>query len=280
VSATVQELLRAARGRLREAPFHPPTREAGLLLGHALGLDEAQILARDDERVPAPVERRFEELLARRLRGEPVAYLVGEREFWGRPFRVDRRVLIPRPETEHLIEVALGLALPPHPRILDVGTGSGCLAVTLALELGRARVAAVDLSPAALAVAAANARRHAARVDLAAGDLTSALRLDRFDLVISNPPYVDPRDQAGLSPEITSFEPALALYAEGGAAIFARLLLAASELRQAAFLLFEIGRGQLPSIEALAGSSGFEVVEARADLAGIPRGVLLRRRHG
>jgi release factor glutamine methyltransferase len=280
VSTTVHELLRTARGRLREAPFHPPAREAGLLLGHALGLDAAQILARDDQRVPAPAERRFEELLARRLRGEPVAYLVGEREFWGRPFRVDQRVLIPRPETEHLIEIALGIALPPQPRILDVGTGSGCLAVTLALELDRARLAAVDLSPAALAVAAANARRHGARVAFSAGDLTSALRLDRFDLVISNPPYIDPRDRGELSPEITRFEPALALYAEGGAAIFARLLGAASALREAAFLLFEIGRGQLPAIEALAGRSGFEVVEARADLAGIPRCVLLRRRHG
>jgi release factor glutamine methyltransferase len=280
VSTTVHELLRAARGRLREAPFHPPTREAGLLLGHALGLDEAQVLARDDQRVPAPVERRFEELLARRLRGEPVAYLVGEREFWGRRFRVDTRVLIPRPETEHLIEIALGLALPPHPRILDVGTGSGCLAVTLALELSGARLAAVDVSPAALAVAAANARRHGAGVAFSAGDLTSALRLERFDLVISNPPYIDPRDEGELSPEITRFEPALALYAEGGAAVFARLLDTASKLREAAFLLCEIGRGQLPSIEALAERSGFEVIEARADLAGIPRCVLLRRRHG
>jgi release factor glutamine methyltransferase len=280
VSATVHELLRAARGRLREAPFHPPTREAGLLLGHALGLDESQILARDDVRVPAPVERRFQELLARRLRGEPVAYLVGSREFWGRPFRVDSRVLIPRPETEHLIEIALALDLPPHPRILDVGTGSGCLAVTLALELAEARLAAVDLSPAALAVAAANARQLGARVAFSAGDLASALRLDRFDLVISNPPYVDPRDEPELSPEITSFEPALALYAEGGASIFARLLGSASQLPPAAFLIFEIGRGQLAQVEALAARSGFDVVEVRADLAGIPRGVLLQHRHG
>ena len=146
--------------------------------------------------------------------------------------------------------------------------------------MAEARLAAVDLSPAALAVAAANARQLGARVAFAAGDLASALRLDRFDLVISNPPYVDPRDEGELSPEITGFEPALALYAEGGSSIFARLLAAAAQLPAAAFLLFEIGRGQLAAVEALAGRSGFDVVEVRADLADIPRGVLLQRRHG
>jgi release factor glutamine methyltransferase len=280
VSATVHELLREARGRLRAAPFQPAPREAGLLLGHALGLGEAQVLARDRDSVPEPAARRFHELVERRLGGEPVAYLLGEREFWGRPFRVDSRVLIPRPETEHLIEMALGLDLPAGARVLDIGTGSGCIAVTLALELRGSRVSAVDLSPAALAVAAGNARRLGARVAFSAGDLGEAQRLGAFDLVVSNPPYVDPAEAPRLSPEITRFEPPLALYAEGGAALLTRLLGAATRLRRAAFLLLEIGERQLSLVETLAEASGLEVLESRADLAGIPRSVLLRGRRG
>lgn len=280
VTATVHELLSRARGRLRGAPFRPPTREAKLLLGHTLGLDEGQLLARDRQEVPAADERRFSELLERRLRGEPVAYLLGEREFWGRGFRVDRRVLIPRPETEHLIEMALALPLPGRPRVLDLGTGSGCIAVTLALELGGARVVAVDASPAALAVAAANARRLGARVAFAGGDLTAALRLAPFDLLVSNPPYIDPRDAHELSSEITAFEPPLALYAESGEAVHARLVRAAAALRPGGFVLLEIGRGQLPRVEELAAASALALVEVRPDLAGIPRAVLLRRQGG
>ncbi len=280
MSATVHELLSKARGKLRAAPFHPPAREAGLLLGHALGLDEAQVLARDRETVPGRAERRFNELVERRLLGEPVAYLLGEREFWGRPFRVDSRVLIPRPETEHIVEIALGLPLPAGARILDLGTGSGCLAVTLALEMARARVTALDLSPGALAVAAYNARRLGAAVAFAAGDLGQALKLPAFDLVVSNPPYVDPLAAAELSPEITGFEPPLALYAERGQAMLERLVALAPELGPRAFLLLEIGQGQLPALERLAEAAGLALLEARPDLAGIPRSVLLRGHGG
>ena len=225
-------------------------------------------------------ERHFVELLERRLRGEPVAYLLGEREFWGRRFAVDARVLIPRPESEHLVEIALALALPPRPRIVDLGTGSGCLAVTLALELDGARVTAVDLSPAALAVAAANARRLGARVAFCGGDLAGSLRLDTCDLLISNPPYVDPLDAPSLSPEVSAFEPHLALFAAGGDAVIAHLLRQARALRPGAFALLEIGLGQLARVESRLPGSGLELVEARPDLAGIPRALLLRRRDG
>ncbi|HVR07812.1 MAG TPA: peptide chain release factor N(5)-glutamine methyltransferase, partial [Thermoanaerobaculia bacterium] len=205
------DLLREGRRRLAATAFAPP-REAALLLGAVLGLTEAQAMARDDQAVPAAAAARFEALLARRLAGEPVAYLLGGREFYGRRFAVDQRVLIPRPETEHVVEAALALALPAAPRILDVGTGSGCLAVTLALELRGATVTAADLSPGALAVAAGNARRHgvAGRVAAVASDLTVAFDLGGFDLVVSNPPYVDPADAPGLSPEVCKFEPHLA----------------------------------------------------------------------
>src|ERR1700674_4057507 len=246
------DLLRDGRRRLGVTAFAPP-REAALLLGAVLGLSEAQVMARDDQPVPPGAVRRPPGGRWGRGGGgggggEPVAYLLGEREFYGRSFAVDERVLIPRPETEHLVEAALTLALPPAPRILDVGTGSGCLAVTLALELTGARVVAADLSPAALAVAAGNARRHgvAGRVAVAASDLTAAFDLSRFDLVVSNPPYVDPGDAPALSPEVCNFEPHLALFSpDSGDAVLARLIRECARLRPGVPLVVEIGSGQL-----------------------------------
>lgn len=249
---TIDEVLARARARLAAAPFGPSTREAALLLGHVLGLSEAQVLARGRQPAGETAKRLFLGLLERRLGGEPVAYLLGEREFYGRSFAVDRRVLVPRPETEHLVEAALAARLPPSPRILDLGTGSGCLAVTLALELPAARVVATDLSPGALAVAAANVRRWQVeeRVALAAADLFSALDLAAFDLVVSNPPYVDRRDASSLSPEVVEFEPPLALFAaERGEAVLAEIFAGAAALSPGALVLVEIGHGQLPALE-------------------------------
>lgn len=233
---------------------------------------------------PAAVVR-FRGLLERRLAGEPVAYLVGEREFYGRPFRVDRRVLIPRPETEHVVEAALALDLPPAPRILDVGTGSGCLAVTLALELPAARVVATDLSPGALAVAADNARRHgvARRLRLAAADLAAPLRLGAFDLVVSNPPYVALEEAPRLSPEVREHEPAVALFAPGGGlAVLSRLLAQVAALPAGASVVCEIGEGQRSGVERLLGAgppslAPLHLAEVRRDYAGKERVVVLRR---
>ncbi|MFP3940308.1 MAG: peptide chain release factor N(5)-glutamine methyltransferase [Thermoanaerobaculia bacterium] len=294
---TVASLLAEAKERLLAAPFRPPPREAHLLLGRVLGLDEARLLARDHETVPPPAEAAFRELLARRLAGEPVAYLLGEREFYGRPFRVDRRVLVPRPETEHLVEAALdsGLGLPAGARVLDVGTGSGAIAVTLALERPSWRVAATDLSPAALAVARENARRHGLldpsraprRLTLLACDLASALRLEAFDLVVSNPPYIDPAEAAALSPEILEFEPPGALFdpASGGGAssvpgtgIACRLVASCRTLPSRAALALEIGEGQLPVLRDLALRYGWRLHRLVDDYAGIPRVVVLTRR--
>src|SRR3954469_20502228 len=177
--ATIGQLLAEARPLLAATPFGASTREARLLLGPVLALAGGRGRAREEMALPREAERRFRDLLARRLAGEPVSYLTGEREFWGRSFAVDSRVLIPRPETEHLVEVALSEWLPEQPWILDVGTGSGILAVTLALETPGSRVVATDLSPGALAVAARNARRLGARVSLVNTDLAAGLDLSR-----------------------------------------------------------------------------------------------------
>ena len=239
------------------------------------------MLARGEVEVPAEQEARFRALLARRLRAEPTAYLLGEREFWRRPFYVDSRVLIPRPETEHVVEEALAAPLPARPWILDVGTGSGILAVTLALEVPGARSVATDLSPGALAVAAKNARRLSARVLLVATDLTAGLDLARFDLVVSNPPYIDPADAPSLSPEVCNFEPALALFAPGsGDSVLARLFAQCAALRPGVRLAVEIGFGQLGAARRHAEASGLEIIRVRNDYAGIPRVLVLQRRLG
>jgi release factor glutamine methyltransferase len=277
--ATIGQLLAEARPLLAATPFGASRREARLLLGHVLDLSEGKVLAREEMPVPEEAERRFRDLLARRLTGEPVSYLTGERELWGRSFEVDSRVLIPRPETEHLVEVALGEALPEAPWILDVGTGSGILAVTLALEIPGARVLATDLSPAALAVAAKNARRLGAVVTLINTDLTAGVDLARFDLVVSNPPYVDRSEIPEISLEVLDFEPHLALFPPGaGDATLARLFSQCAGLRSGIPLAVEIGRGQLDAVRRHAGSAGLDVAEVREDYAGIQRTVLLRRR--
>ena len=277
----VRDLLADARARLAATSFGAPPREASLLLGRVLGLTEAQILARDREEISPEAAERFRALLERRLTGEPVAYLFGEREFYGRTFQVDDRVLIPRPETEHVIEAALAEPLPHRPWILDVGTGSGILAVTLALEVPDARAVATDLSLGALAVASGNAQRlgAAGRVLPVRTDLTAGLDLSRFDLVVSNPPYIDPADAPALSPEVSRFEPSLALFAPGsGDSILARLFVLCAGLRSGVRLIVEIGFGQLDLARRHAEASDLLLEEARPDYSGIPRVLVLKRR--
>ena len=246
-----------------------------------LGRDEATILAHPEEELDRAAADRFHALLDRRLAGEPIAYIFGEREFYGRPFAVDRRVLVPRPETEHLVELALELDLPPRPRILDLGTGSGCLAVTLACELAGARLVASDISPAALAVARCNVRRHgvADRVALAAADLARPLRLAGFDLVVSNPPYIGLDEAPSLPGDVRDHEPAAALFAPGRAlSVVERLAVELAGLDRGAVVAFEIGAGTGPAVRRLLEKSPLEPLEIRPDLAGIPRVVVTRRR--
>ncbi|MDE2978309.1 MAG: peptide chain release factor N(5)-glutamine methyltransferase [Acidobacteriota bacterium] len=270
-AARIVDLLDAGQEHLAGS-VEQPRREAALLLGEVLGLAEAQLYARADDDVPEQAAVSYGQLVRRRADRVPMAYLLGRREFYGRTFAVDPRVLIPRPETEHLVESALN-CIGDGARVLDVGTGSGCIAVTLALERPDSRIVATDLSPGALAVAAANCREHGVgdRVRLVRADLLAALRPGVFDVVVSNPPYVDVGEWPSLMPEIRDHEPPEALFAGDGLAFYRRLFAAGSFLHAGQRLLVEIGKGQLDAARELAERGGFEEEWVVADLAGIPR---------
>ena len=278
---TAEQLVARGAHRLTRPGIEHPRREASLLLAYLLGLSEASLLARDRAAVDPDTIWRFDELVRRRASGEPAAYLLGAREFWGRSFRVDSRVLIPRPETEHLVELTLALDLPADACVADVGTGSGALAVTLAAERPRWRVLATDISLGALAVAHANARRHgvATRVWPVATDLLAGIDFSRIDAVVSNPPYVAPAEREDLQAEVALHEPELALYAsDDGLGIIERLLREARALRPGGWLASEIGAGQRDAAVAAAQEiGGWELADVRRDLAGRDRVVLWKR---
>lgn len=278
--ATVGSLLTWGRRRLTQAEPPVAGREAALLLKSALDLDEAVLRAHPERPVNEEQAQAFADRLRRRLAGEPAAYLIGRREFYGRQFHVDERVLIPRPETELLIELALESS--PSSTILDLGTGSGCLAITLAAERPRTRVTAVDISPAALACAAVNARLHGVedRVRLVCGDWTEALDLRDFDLVVANPPYLSDAEWEGCGPEIRQHEPRGALVAaERGLAAYRLLAEALAELKPGCRVLFEIGAHQARQVAALCGPILEEVsVQIHRDLSGLDRVVVGTRR--
>ncbi|NWG31476.1 MAG: peptide chain release factor N(5)-glutamine methyltransferase [Rhodocyclaceae bacterium] len=284
---TVATLLAAARRSI------PPS-EARLLLGHLLGRNSAWLEAHRDDALEAAAAAQFSALVARRAAGEPVAYLTGRREFYGRDFAVTPDVLIPRPETELLVEIAVekvgagGTAHSARPspaltggetscaqgaiRILDLGTGSGCLAITLALELPAAQVTAVEASPRALAVARANAERLGAKVAFVESDWFAALPPQTFDLIVANPPYVAANDPH-LGQGDLRFEPADALtdHADGLTAIRRIVAAAPRWLAEGGWLFFEHGWDQADAARALLETAGFEAIEQARDLAGIVR---------
>ena len=213
--------------------------------------------------------------LHERLKGKPTQYITGRQEFYGREFRVTPDVLIPRPETEHVVEVALQTA-PAAKRVLDVGTGSGALAVTLQLETG-AEAWATDISPAAAAVAAGNAGRLGARVNVVVCDLMAAIAAGAMDLIVSNPPYVPIAQRQGLQREVRDWEPHVALFAgETGFEIYGRVATDAPRvLRPGGWLIMELGFGSRDYVAGLL--SGWRDVRIEPDLAGIPRVIAARR---
>lgn len=266
MSVTVAALLDAARQRI--APG-----EARLLLGHLLGRSAAWLEAHRDDPLLSGAAAEFSALVARRAAGEPVAYLLGTREFYGRNFRVTPAVLIPRPETELLVDLALQkVGAGGTAAILDLGTGSGCLAITLALELPLARVTAVDVSVAALAVARENVARLGARVECVASDWFAALPPARYDLIVANPPYVAAGD-----PHLTEgdlrFEPTGALTdgTDGLAALRHIVATASDWLAPGGWLFCEHGYDQAAAVAELLRGAGFTSIEQQADLAGILR---------
>jgi release factor glutamine methyltransferase len=250
--------------------------EVRVLLGHALGVSRAWLIAHEHEELPAPLLEKYEALLARRLSGEPVAYLLGEKEFFGRSFHVTPDVLVPRPETELLVELALE-KLPPPARVLDLGTGSGCIAITLALERPDCGVIAVEQSAAALALAKQNAVHLGAKLGFYPGSWYQALpaEMEKFDLIASNPPYVAEGD-----PHLAALthEPAQALASgpDGLADIRHIVEGARAWLKPGGWLLFEHGWDQDEACRGLLQQAGFCDVETRADLAGIGRVTLGR----
>lgn len=269
--------------RLRAGP-HPDRarRDAELLLLGALAKSKAWLIAHADEDLPDKEADVYTEFLERRFRGEPVQHITGVAEFYGLGFCVNRDVLIPRPETEHLVETAIELASGfSAPRVVDVGTGSGAIAVALAHRLPQAVVTAVDVSASALEVARGNAERHgvAGRIRFLEGDLLASVAGEQFDLVVSNPPYVPESDRDSLAVEVRDYEPAQALFAgEDGLAVYRRLIpLAWAALISGSYLVLEIGHGQKAGIRALLTGRGFQAIRFHDDLRGIPRVAAARR---
>jgi release factor glutamine methyltransferase len=279
---TVGEAIATATRRLQQMQIATARLDAEVLLAHVCATTRSRLLATVREPLPATAVIAFEAVLARRARREPIAYIVGHQEFWSIDFEVTPAVLIPRPETELLVETALRLlGAVARPRIADIGTGSGCIAIALARELSGAELWAVDLSPAALRLAQRNAERLgvAARVRFAVGDLVAPLAAGApFDAICSNPPYVAVTDAVGLPPELR-YEPSDALFAgTDGLAIVRRLLDAAPELLAPdGVLLVEIGFGQAAAVRQLA-AAVFASVEIRDDYAGIARLLIARGR--
>lgn len=254
---------------LREACERIDSADARALLAHALERPPTWLFAHGDEPIDAAAQQRFEALLARRIEGEPVAYLVGRRGFWAFDLMVSPQTLIPRPETERLVELALERAPPDAAlRMADLGTGSGAIALALAHERRQARVVAVDVSEGALAVARANARALGlANIELRHGDWLAPLAGERFDLIASNPPYIGD-DDPHLREGDLRFEPARALSsgADGLEAIGTIIRDAPAHLHPGGWLLLEHGWEQGEAVRGLLDGAGFDAVRTHRDL--------------
>jgi len=284
---TVGALVVWARQSLVQAGVSNGAQEAVWLLEHALGLRSHQLVSQTDRLVSPDVRDRIEALVARRVAREPLQYLLGTQEFCGLEFSVSPAVLIPRPETELLIQYIVGhVHALSEATIVDVGTGSGCVAITLAARLKGRRILAIDRSPEALGVAQRNAVRHAVRdrIEWLEGDLLAPLRerqvADTIDVIVSNPPYISESDWAGLEPEVRVFEPRMALIGgTQGTEFHERLLRESREfLAPGGLLIMEIGVGQAATVRQFAEQiGGYTALRIIKDAAGIERVVMAQR---
>ncbi len=277
---TVMDYLRLAAGHLAASGVDRPRLDAEVLLGWVLGLDRVRLYVEHDRPLTPPEVDAYRACIARRARREPVAYITGVREFYSRPFFVDHRVLIPRPETEHLVEVALeelGRRFPGEKerRVLDVGTGSGAVAITVALEAPGTRVVAVDVSPGALEVAQRNAEALGAaeRVRFLESDVFSAVGEETYHAIVSNPPYVSASEWEQLPPDVRQYEPREALLGGTDGLDLIRRLAAGAPPRLVlgGFLAMEIGEGQGEAARRILAEHGFGEIRTIRDLAGKDR---------
>lgn len=280
---TVHELFLQGKTRLKRLPQADPALEAKILLGKAASLTEAEFFVNPERPLSRATEDRFMKLIDKRLERQPLAYLTGEKEFWSLPFAVFPGVFIPRPETEVIVERVKALSSGQKENIVDIGTGSGSLAVSLAKELPLARIVATDISRRALRAAILNASRHnVLSVTFVQGSLFAPLKAlsleGRLHFLVSNPPYVSEKEWRFCQPEIRRHEPKKALVpGKTGMEFIRRLIQGAAEyLRLSGYLLFEIGEGQAdPALSEL--DRRWENIKVTNDLAGIPRVVECRR---
>ena len=273
----IREALRSAAERLELNHVSNARLTAEVLLAHSLSVERAYLYAHDNRLLREDESRALQGLLRDRISGVPLQYIVGRQEFYGRYFHVTPAVLIPRPETEYIIEAVLEIRdQAASPRILDVGTGSGCIAVTLALEIPGAQVFAGDISAAALQVARENAASLGATVGFVCMDVLDAFS-GRFDFIVSNPPYVRPGDNSRLQREVREHEPHVALFSpEDELAIYRRLIAGAEGLLEpGGHLLMEVGIGMDERVSELF-KARWEKLETKTDLQGIPRTVIAK----
>ncbi len=274
---TVATALLRGQRLFEEGAVSVPRLTAEVLLCHVLGRERAYLYAHPEKDLEPGEETRYERALQERLNGRPTQYITGRQEFYGREFRVTPAVMIPRPETEHVVEEALAL-LSPGNTVVDACCGSGNIAVTLSLE-SECRVLGTDVSREALEVAAANARRLGARVELIACDLVEALGGRSVHLLVCNPPYVPKREAGGLSREVREHEPHLALFGgESGLDVYRRLITQAERvLKPGGWLALELGIRQLHAVKDML-VHGWDSTRVREDLAGLPRVLAARYR--
>ncbi len=286
---SIFDLILWVEDRLRECEVAEPRREALFMLSHLMGIKPTELLRRFSHRMNGSKVAVLDEWIERRARCEPLQYILGQTEFWGLSFVVDASVLIPRPETEHLVEEALRLlrAMPPEEelRVCDLCTGCGCIAISIAREIPSARIVATDISPAALNMAHRNAELNMVedRIRFLEGDLLSPLKdyRDTFHVMTTNPPYVRREDLHDLQPEVRLYEPALALDGGEEGLSFTKAIVEKGPcyIRHGGYLVVEIGHGQKEAVvEMFEESDEFEQVWVRKDYSGIDRVVAGRRR--
>ncbi len=274
---TIGEILFETTQKLEAAGIDTARLDAEVLLAHCLGCDRVAFLKSPERTLPDRVISEYRRLLDRRLRFEPVAYLTGRKDFWRFTLAVGPDVLIPRPDTEVIVEEALALCLKAGltaPRIADIGTGSGAIAIALAAEIPDAEVTATDLSPGALRLARQNAEKYQleTKIRFVQGDLFEPLS-GLFDLIVSNPPYIAEAEYESLPPGVKDFEPKTALWAgQTGLEFYEKLVYQAqSRLKSGGWLLLEIGATQADAVEAMLAGRGYQHIAIRADYAGRPR---------